>query len=67
MVLARLDSAAWRLISRPTSREPVKAIRSTLGMVDQRLADLLAEAGQEVEHARRQAGLVEDLEPGARR
>ena len=31
-----------------------------VGVVDQRLADLLAQPGQEVQHARRQPGLVED-------
>ena len=61
-----LTSAAWRLISSPTSREPVKAIEVDAGVVDQRLADLLAQARQEVEHARRQAGLVEDAGAGAR-
>ena len=37
-----------------------------VGVVDQRLADLLAQARQEVEHARRQAGLEERLRRGAR-
>ena len=32
-----------------------------LGMVDQRLADLLAQARQIIEHAGRQAGFVEEL------
>ena len=32
-----------------------------VGMFDQRRADLLADAGQEIDHARRQADLLEDL------
>ena len=48
--------AACSLINSPTSSEPVKAISATSGWFDERRADLLADAGQEVHDARRQAG-----------
>ena len=55
-------------ISRPTAVEPVNAILSTSGVVDERGAGL-AVAGEDVEHARREADLERQLaEPqGAQR
>ena len=46
---------------RPTSREPVKEIKRVLGCIDQRLTHHLGVAGQESEHARGQARLLQDL------
>ena len=45
----------------PTSREPVKQTKRVARMLDQQVADLGAAARQEVDHARRQARLLEQL------
>ena len=47
--------AAFSLIVRPASGPPVKAMRSTRGWLDQRVADLRAVAGDDVDHAGREA------------
>ena len=53
--------AARRPNSCPTSREPVKAIKSTSGMVDQGLASHFTQARKIVEHAGGKPRLAEDL------
>ena len=53
---------AFSVIWRPTSREPVNAIEPRLRVLDERIADRRAAAGQEVQHAVRHARLVARLE-----
>ena len=55
----RAAAAAW--IARPVWSEPVNVIASTLGVGDQRRADGLADALDDVEHARRDARLERQL------
>ena len=59
---ARGATAAPRITARAGRRSPpVKATLSTPGMRDQRRARVLAEAGDDVEHAGREAGLLDQL------
>ena len=50
------------MMSSPTAFDPVNVTNATVGVLDQRGPDLLADAGQEREHAGRQARLEEDLD-----
>ena len=56
-------SAASRMMILPTSALPVNAILSTSGCVDERGAGRRAGAGDDVDDARRQAGVVEASSP----
>ena len=51
--------AARSLISRPTSLEPVKAMKRVLGCCDDGVAEGGAGAGAEIHHAGRQSGLLQ--------
>ena len=55
------------MMSSPTAFEPVKVDERDVGVLDQAGADLLADAGQEREHARRQPAAVERLDQPRRR
>ena len=55
--------AAAAMIRFPVGTLPVMVMRSTSGDGDQRLADRLADAGDDVDDAGRNAGLVEESAP----
>ena len=67
VVLARLDLGRLAVDQQPHVARAGEGDEVDVGMVDQRLADLLAQARQVVQHARRQPGFVRACGQGARR
>ena len=61
------DGAACLDTVRPTSVDPVNETTRTASSVDQRGADVVAAAGDQVDDALRNAGLLEDLDEVERR
>ena len=53
--------AARSLMRMPVATDPVKLMKRVLGMIDQGVAEIGVLAGQEVDHAGREAGLVDAL------
>ena len=56
-----MRAIAFAAIARPVATEPVKLMRVDAAVVDHRLADDAAASHHQVEHARGQAGLDDDV------